>query len=175
MLSRVALGEGDRCGLGIFDDQVLGYLPPISGPRAFQTLTESMYNVQSRWRESNFAAMFATLQMRQAKRSLVVILSDIVDEDTSERFRSALASLGRRHVVIFAALKTPLLWEILNAPIGALRDVSQKAVVMRLLRERERALHSVRRTGIHVLDVEPVQLTVPLVNQYIELRERNLL
>ena len=38
MLSRVALESGDRCGLGVFDDQVLGYLPPVSGPQAMRAL-----------------------------------------------------------------------------------------------------------------------------------------
>jgi hypothetical protein len=28
---------------------------------------------------------------------------------------------------------------------------------------------------VHILDVEPQQLTLPLVNQFVELRQRNLL
>jgi hypothetical protein len=32
-----------------------------------------------------------------------------------------------------------------------------------------------RRSGIHVLDVEPHQLSTPLINQFIELRQRNVL
>jgi uncharacterized protein (DUF58 family) len=175
MLGRVALERGDRCGVGLFDDQVLGYLPPISGPHALRAITDCVHNVQSRWRESNFGAMFALLQVRQPKRSLVIVLSDIVDPDTSERLRTALAALARRHVVIFTALKTPLLWETARTAIDSMRDVARKAVVMRLLRERERALHLVDRAGIHVLDVEPSRLTVPLVNHYIDLRERNVL
>jgi hypothetical protein len=32
-----------------------------------------------------------------------------------------------------------------------------------------------KHMGVFVLDVEPSQLTVPLVNQFIDLRQRNLL
>jgi hypothetical protein len=28
---------------------------------------------------------------------------------------------------------------------------------------------------VHILDVEPQQLTLPLINQFVELRQRNLL
>ena len=34
MLCRTVLDSGDRCGLALFDDRVLGYQPPLSGPRA---------------------------------------------------------------------------------------------------------------------------------------------
>ncbi len=174
MLSRVALEKGDRCGLGIFDDHVLGFLPPVSGPAAYRAIMDSVYDVRSRWRETNFTPMFATLEHRHPKRSLVVVLSDVVDADTSGTFRSALVALARKHVLIFAAIQTPLMRELVASPIDSSLDVSRKAVAFRVLREREKALHSLEHSGVHVLDVEPGQLTVPLVNKYIELRERNL-
>jgi uncharacterized protein (DUF58 family) len=175
MLCRIALESGDRCGLALFDDQVLGYLPPVSGTRALRGLADAIYNVQSRWRESDFGLMFSTLQSRQAKRSLVVVLSDIVDVETSRRFRTSLATLSRRHIVLFAGLQTPLLRQIVAAPVATLLDGSRKAVTFRILRDREEALSSLRRSGVQVLDVEPSRLTVPLINRFIDLRRHNVL
>jgi uncharacterized protein (DUF58 family) len=175
MLGRLALESGDRCGLGVFDDRVLGYLPPVSGRHAMRTLTGCVYNLQSHWRESDFSLMFSALQTRQRKRSLVVILSDIVDAQTSGRFRSSLATLAHRHVVVFAALRTPLLASLVRAPVDTLLDGFRKTVAFRVLREREKAVHSIRRSGVHVLDVEPTELTVPLINQFVALRQQNIL
>ena len=45
MLCRTALESGDRCGLALFDDRVLGYIPPLSGPRALRPLVEGVYDV----------------------------------------------------------------------------------------------------------------------------------
>ena len=175
MLCRTALESGDRCGLALFDQKVVGYQPPISGPRALRLLVDSVYNVQSRFTESDFGLMFATLQSRQTKRSLVVILSDIVDVETSARFRTSLATLSRRHVVLFAGLQTPLLRQIVAEPVATLLDGSRKAVTFRVLRERDEALRSLKHSGVQVLDVEPSRLTVPLLNRFIELRQQNLL
>jgi uncharacterized protein (DUF58 family) len=175
MLSRVALQSGDRCGLGVFDDQVLGYMPPVTGPNAMRTLVNGLYDLQSRWRESDFSRMFSTLQSRQRKRSLIVVLSDIVNDETTSRFRSSLSTLARRHVVLFAALKTPLLTTLPQLPIESILDASRRTVAFRVLRERERAVHSLQRSAVHVLDVEASQLSAPLINQYIELRRHNIL
>lgn len=175
MLGRVALSGGDRCGLGIYDDRVLGYLPPVSGLASLRILAESLFDLQSRWRESDFSEMFAALQARQPKRSLVVVLSDVVDAETSGRFRASLARLARRHVVLLAALRTPLLRRWQHAPVQSIDDGARHAVALRLLREREKALHSLRHGNVHVLDVEPAKLTVPLINRFLQLRVQNLL
>jgi uncharacterized protein (DUF58 family) len=175
MLGRTALESGDRCGLALFGDRVLGYIPPVSGPRGLRALVDSVYDVQPRWAESDFGLMFATLQSRQSKRSLVVILSDIVDVETSARFRTSLATLSRRHVVLFVGLQTPLLRQIVAEPVSTLLDGSRKAVTFRILRERDEALRSLKSSGVQVLDVEPARLTVPLLNRFIELRQQNVL
>jgi uncharacterized protein (DUF58 family) len=174
-LARVALASGDRCGVGLFDDRVRGYLPPVSGVSSIRAISECIYDVATQWRESDFTQMFAELQVRQAKRALVVVISDVGDVETSRQFRAALVQLGRRHLVLFAALRTPLLGRIAGEEMHSLADGARKAVTFRLLRERHQALHALKRSGVHVVDVQPHELTLPLVNQFIELRQKNLL
>jgi len=175
MLSRIALENGDRCGAGLFDDQVVRFIPPRGGLHSQQVIIEGLYDVQSRWRETNFGTMFSTLQVRQHKRALVVIISNIIDNDTSVRFRAAMASLARRHIVVFVALRTPLLNELVYHKTDNMHDAAAKAVSFRLMREREKALYALKRGGVNVIDIEPNMLTVPLINKYIEIRRKNIL
>ena len=95
--------------------------------------------------------------------------------ETSGRYRTSLSTLAQRHVVLFAALQTPLLRPDRSRAVGSLDDGFKKGVVFRILREREQAIHELRRGGVHVLDVEPSRLTAPLINQFIELRRSNVL
>jgi uncharacterized protein (DUF58 family) len=175
ILARVTLQSGDRCGIGLYDNEVRGYLPPMSGAPSLHALSDSVYAAQSEFRESDFGPIFATLQTRQAKRSLIVVISDVSDAETSQQFRGSLGRLSRRHIVLFAALRTPLLNRLLREPVQTIVDGTKKAVIFRLQRERQLALQSLKHTGVFVLDVEPSQLTVPLVNRFIELRQKNLL
>ena len=77
--------------------------------------------------------------------------------------------------MLFAALRTPLLNQIIHAPVDTVLDGAKQAVTYRLLRDRGQALYALERSGVHVLDIEPQQLTVPLINQFVALRQRNLL
>lgn len=175
ILARTALQSGDRCGFAVYDDQLRGYLQPMSGVSSLQPLAESVYAVKSEFRESDFGPMFSALQMRQSKRSLLIIISDIADAETSAHFRASLARLSKRHVVLFAALRTPMLDRIVREPVESFLDASRKAVAFRISRERALVMQSLRHAGIYVLDVEPSKLTVPLVNRFVELRAKNVL
>jgi uncharacterized protein (DUF58 family) len=174
-LSRVALHSGDRCGIGVFDSELRGYLAPLAGPRSLPRLVDSVYDLQPTWRETDFTTMFAEIRQRQSKRCLLVILSDLGDAESSRMHCAALARLSRQHLVLFAALKTPLLRKVIHAEPQSIAEGARQAVAHGLLRDRGRTLHQLERGGIHVVDVEPRQLTLPLINQFIELRQRNLL
>ncbi len=175
ILARVALQSGDRCGIALYDNTVRGYLPPVSGLPSLPALTDSVYAAQSNFLETDFGPMFAALQSRQGKRSLIVVLSDLSDAETSQQFRASLGRLAQRHIILFAALRTPLLTRVLSEPIHTMIDGAKMAVVFRLIRERQLAIQSLSHAGAYVVDVEPNRLTVPLINQFIQLRQRNLL
>ena len=94
-LIRTALRVGDRCGLGIFDNEVRGYLRPIGGVGSpCRPFWPGCYALDSRWRESDFSPMFATVQSRQPKRALIIVLSDVVDVETSRRYRAVAGFAG---------------------------------------------------------------------------------
>jgi uncharacterized protein (DUF58 family) len=174
-LARVALHSGDRCGIAAYDHRVRGFLPPIAGTAALRSIVQCVYDLETQWHESDFTPMLAELRTRQSKRTFVIVISDLSDAETSQRLCASLQQLQRQHLVLFAALKAPMLGRIVHEPIETLESAARKAVAFRLLRDRGRALHALRHRGVHVLDVEPQQLTLPLINQFVELRQRNLL
>ena len=171
LLARVALANGDRCGAAVFDSKVTGFLSPRSSMASFHTVVESLYDAQSRWQETDFAVMFAHLQSRRQKRAVVIVLSDVSDEETSRRARVALASMATRHLVIFAAIQTPLSLTQTRAN----RRPARRGPPRRGLSPLAPAptdFARLRRGNVQVLDVAPSDLTIPLINRYLELRAR---
>ncbi|MEZ6055610.1 MAG: DUF58 domain-containing protein [Planctomycetaceae bacterium] len=175
MLGRSALDGGDRCGIGLFDHTVRKYLPPVSGRPALGGLVDSVFDAPVQWTESDFGPMFATLQSRQSKRSLIVVLSDVTDQATTDTLRGSLSRLTKRHVVLFVAIRTPYLDRMIHSPLTTLQEASRKGTIFRLQQEREETLQGMRHLGIQILDVPPHEVTVPLINQYVAIRSSNRL
>jgi uncharacterized protein (DUF58 family) len=174
-LARIALHSGDRCGIGVFDSSLRGFLKPLAGPKSLSRLTECAYDLQTNWQETDFTRMFAEIQRKQSKRCFLIVLSDLGDAETSRAHCAALARLSRRHLVLFAALRTPQLPAVIKYPPATVQQGAEQVVAHGLLRDRGRALHALRHGGISVLDVEPRHLTLPLINRFIEMRQNNQL
>ena len=54
-------------------------------------------------------------------------------------------------------------------------DVSKAVTAAALLRERELVISRLRRLGVHIVDVPADGLAPALVNQYLDLKRRDLL
>jgi len=180
MLAGVSLENGDRFGLMLFADDLIAYLPPHGGMGHLQTVTNTLYDVQPTLSESHFRKAFLHLQTRLTKRSLVVVISDVIDVQASSSLVTGVLSLAKRHLVVMAALRTPEIERVLDdtLPADAPRPVREevpfrKAVAYRLLRERAEVMGRLHKGGVEVIDLRPEELTVPLINKYLDLRQQN--
>jgi uncharacterized protein (DUF58 family) len=175
MLARSVLKTGDRCGLLVFDHVLRGMLTPRPGYQALAAISTILANLQPTTQESNLLILHETMKIRHPRRCLLVVMSDLIDEETTQRSRAALVAMARQHLVLFVGLRTPELRRArLQVPETG-RDVAFHAQILAMEEQRHRAIHGLVRTGVHVLDIEPSALTVPLLNSYQDLRRRNLL
>lgn len=171
----VATSGGDNVGLLVFNRQVVSYLPPQRGHAQLNAMTEALYNVKAQMIEPSYARAFQHLSQNCKKRSLVVILTDLVDRDASAELLAYTAALLPRHL--------PLIVTIGDKDLGALvvqepQDVAgvyRQSVAEELLQQREEALARITELGGLALDVPAGQLSFQLVNKYLEVKERGLL
>ena len=168
-LACAALSAGDRVAMVVFDASLRSFLPPLRHRHGLGRCIEFVRREQPRLVEANFAALLRGLAARQRQRALVVVLSDFVEAEPEVMVRPLIV-LGRRHRLLFAALRDPLFDELEAERRGAPEDYWRRIVLDDLLREREVALNQLKRTGLSVLDVPPEQLVAPVLNQYLRLR-----
>ncbi len=173
LLAYVALRQGDAVGFMTWSGQDR-WIPPRKGRGAMTTLLNGLYDLQTTPAPSDFAEAAHRLATRQKRRALVVLLTNLRDDDAGD-LPVALAPLRRRHVVLLASLREPALDEALARPIAGLDDALHFAAVQQYLGQRERAHALVRRGGIRALDVEPAELPVSLVNRYLDIKRSGLL
>jgi uncharacterized protein (DUF58 family) len=114
--------------------------------------------------------MFGEILQKFAEKSpITVLLTNPRDEDQDE-LRPAMALLGRRHLVLVANLREPVLDELLARPIHDLPRAQVYATTCHYLLHRERVQEELRRQGGIVLDTPPDQLPAAMVNRYLDLK-----
>src|SRR5947209_14130045 len=138
-------------------------------------LTEALYNLRGDFTESDHGRCLRFLAARHSKRALLVVLTDFVDADTAAEMIAHLQLAARRHLVLFAAHKDPLVDRHAYGYPRTEWEGFRKSAAVELVLERRTVLERLRRQGAHVLDVEPAEVTPRLLNRYLEIAARGLL
>lgn len=173
-LAWLALRTGDRVGMFGFDAEPRAFVEPQSGTRAFVALRRAAAALEYGDAETNFALGMLSLTGRLRRRSLVVVFTEFLDSITSELMLDHVARLARRHVVIFVTLRDPAVEDLVGGEQRRLIDLHRSVVASGLRAERDAVLQRLRRAGVHVVDAEPAQATVQLLNRYLDVKRREL-
>lgn len=172
MLSYVAALRGDRVGLLSFADDVTGYLAPRAGRGQFYKMLAMLYAVESQPVESDYVRAFSYLGAKHKKRSLIVIFSDIATGIAADTLVKQIAPLSPRHLPLLVAISDPTVMQLARQLPRDSVGVYERAVAEQLVDERVLILEKLRQRGVLTLDVPANQLTVAVVNKYLELKAR---
>jgi len=171
----VAVSGGDNIGLLVFNRQVASYLPPKRGHAQLLAMTEALCDIRPQMIEPSYARAFHFLSRNCKRRSLVVILTDLIDRDASSELLAFTATLLPRHLPLIVTIGDNDLRELVSRIPEKIDDVYRQSVAEELLRQREEALGRITELGGLALDVPAGQLSFQLVNKYLEVKERGLL
>ncbi len=172
MLSYVAGLRGDRVGLLTFADDVTNYLAPRAGRGQFYKMLATLYAVESQTVESDYVRAISYLGAKHKKRSLIVIFSDIATGIAADTLVKQIAPLAPRHLALLVAISDPTVVQLARQLPRDSVSVYERAVAEQLVDERALILEKLRQRGVLTLDVPANQLTVAVVNKYLELKAR---
>jgi uncharacterized protein (DUF58 family) len=173
LLSWVALRQGDSVGFLTFSGHDR-WLPPRKGRGTLPALLDQLFDLDATEVPADYAEAAARLAARQRRRALVVLLTNLRDDDAAE-LGPALAPLRRRHLVLVASLREAALTEALARPADDFEGALRAGAAAHLLAERRRAHALLQGRGAQALDVLPAELPLALVNRYLEIKRAGLL
>ncbi len=174
MLSYVAIAKGDEVGLLGFADTVRSYSVPRRGRKQFLRLTEELRRLEVTTTEPDYRAAFEFLRARTARRALVVLFTDLVDDEASRALVAAVTRLAGNNLVLCCLLADPQLAEVATRVPASTVELYERVVAEDVREARARALAILRRRGVHTIDVPAERLTVATIQRYLELKSRFL-
>lgn len=175
LLSWVALAEGDRVGLLAFNNKIIRYIRPQSGRRHHRKLIQAGYNLKAQHVETNFDLAFGYLGTVFRQRSLLCLLTNIIDEMNAGQLESYLGTLAGRHLPFAVSLKQPELELIIDSNPAATEDMYIQAGVADFLMWKEEVMQKLKNKSVLVLEALPDDLNANLINEYLRIKARNLL
>ena len=175
MLSYVALRQGDSAGLICFSDGIHRFVPPRSGMNQMNRLIHAVFDRFPQMVESRYDQAFRYLATHSRKRSLVVLITNVIDEVNAHQIEQYLTNLVGRHLPLGILLRDRRLFEAVETEHPQGDAFWRAAAAADILAWRHQVLTDLMSKGVLSLDVFPDQMTAPLINQYLEIKARHLL
>ena len=175
VLGWVGSQRGENIGLMTFNDGVRAYLPPRTGSGQYRRILDALYRAQPELVEPDYHEAIAYLGVRNPRRSLVIIFTDIADRTAAQTLLTSVGSLQPRHLPMIVLLADPNLRQYADAEPHDEDDLYRAAVAQRLLDERATLLKSLEAHGVITLDVTAEKLTVSLLDRYLQIKARGAL
>lgn len=166
LLSYVALRQGDAVGLCTFASDQPRYLAPVKGPGQLNVLLNAVYDLKTSQRSADYQVAITQLLARQKRRALVVLVTNLRDED-DEELLSAVKRLNQQHRVLVASLREEVLDRLRDTPVQSLDEALAYCGTVNYLNARDELHERLSAHGVPMVDARPDDLGTRLVTQYL--------
>lgn len=174
LMSAAARG-GDNVGVTIFGRKTQKFLPPKRGTDHFEAVLEALHDVEPEMIEPSYSRAFEFIAGNLKKRSLIVVLTDLIDEEGSKELINALKLLRPRHLPVIVTIADRDLRTLVEDEPGTVKELFVQSVAEEILQQREVALKKIEALGGLALDVNTRTLAPSLLETYLRVKERGLL
>lgn len=174
-LMSAAARAGDNAGLLVFGRRIQTYLPPKRGAEHLDAALEALHAVEPEMIEPSYSRAFEFVAANATRRSLVVIITDLVDEEGSSELLSSLKLLRPRHLPLVVTIADRDLKAVVRESPEDEHDMFTQSVAEEIIHLRESALRLVESQGGLALDVTAAALAPKLLETYLRVKERGLL
>jgi uncharacterized protein (DUF58 family) len=159
---------GDRCGAIAFDADIRRTLEPSR--QGGRRVVRALFDLQASLEDSDFERAF--LRVGGSRRSLVLVFTDLIDEQAARSLVRATRMLTRRHAVVVAGVSDP---DLETAASAWEQDAPHALAALSVLRARDNAVTHIRRLGADVVLAPAGMLPERCVQAYVRAKARTRL
>ncbi|HKW64057.1 MAG TPA: DUF58 domain-containing protein [Candidatus Acidoferrum sp.] len=174
-LAQVATQCGDRVGLLAYGRAIQFNVAAGRGALHLRSIVDCLAQVRPEASEADHSRAARVLLTEQSRRSLVVWVTDFAETPTTPEVIEYAMQMTQRHLVVFSAMNQPDLTALAESAPQTVEEMYWHAAALEITHRRDLLLRGLRQRGVFAFELVPGMLASSLVNQYLDIKERNLL
>lgn len=175
VLSHIAIRKDDKAGLITFAEKVDTMLAPSSRPTQMQHILEALYAEQTSFGETDFSALCTNINRSISKRSLLILYTNFSGLGSLHRQLAYLKLLNNRHRLLVVFFEDAELQTYISSDKQTTEDYYRHVIAEKFAYEQRLIVSTLQQHGILSLLTTPKNLSVDVINKYIELKQRQIL
>lgn len=174
VLSYVAMRKEDKAGIATFNEHFDTFVPASRQPGHMQTLLESLYSQQTTFGETDFSSLCVHFNKHVNKRSLLILYTNFSGLGSMNRQLAYLQQLNRQHRLLVVFFEDADLKNYIATPAKDTEDYYRHVIAEKFAFEKRLIVTTLKQHGIYSLLTTPENLSVDVINKYLEMKSRQL-
>jgi len=175
VLSFVAIHREDKAGLITFAEDFETFVPASKQAGQMQVILESLYRQQTTFGESDYSSLYVHLNKYVNKRSLLLIYTNFDNIIGMVRQLNYMQQLARQHVVLAIFFENEELKNFSERQPKTTEDYFHQVIADKFIYEKQYVTTVLRQHGVYSLLTTPDNLSVDVINKYLEMKAKQLL
>jgi uncharacterized protein (DUF58 family) len=175
VFSNIALQKGDKTGLVTLASNQVEVLPASSKKVQLNKILDTLYAQDTRWEESDYEKLSVTLRSVFNQRSLLILFTNFESMSGLQRQLPYLRRLAKYHLLLVVFFENTELKRMSQEEVQSTSDIYRQVIAQKFANERKLMVRELTQYGIMSLLTTPQQLTMNVVNKYLELKARSLI
>ncbi len=170
-----AVRNGDNFGLLTFSNKINGFLKAGNGKSHFNSCRDMLYTLKPNIVSPDYPELFSYIGTKIRKRSLLIFLTSMDDSILADNFIQNINVLSKRHVVLVNMMKPFGAKEVFSDNLDSLNEIYESLCghfTWEKLFETEKKLGT---SGVGFSLLENEKMTIDLINQYMNIKQRQIL
>ena len=173
--SNIVIRKKDRAGLITFSNKMEKWVTGSSKKTHLNLLLETLYNVNSRFLDSDYGLLYTHLKKRLPQRSLLLLYTNFEHISALRRQLPYLQAIARKHLLVVIFFENSELESLVNSEASGIPQIFDQAIAEQFSYDKKLMARELQKYGIQTVLTKPEDLTVNTINKYLEIKKRGIL
>lgn len=175
VLSNVILKKHDKAGIVAFSKKVENRVVAEKRQSQMQLILENLYNIKTDFFESDFSRLYVDIKNKINQRSLLILYTNFETLDGLHRQLPYLKGMAKNHLLLIVFFNNTELNELIDKKANNVQEIYDKVIAEKFAFEKRLIVNELRKYGIYSVLTQPENLTLDVINKYLEIKARGIL
>lgn len=173
--SNVALRKNDKVGMFSFSKSVDNMVLASAKKTQLSVINEALYAINTEFTDADFGLLYATVKRKINQRSLLILYTNFEHISALKRALPSLIALSKKHLLITVLFENTALDALLEKQTNEIQEIHHKAIAEKFVYDKKRMVKELEKRGIYAVLTKPQDLTIHLINKYLEFKSKGML
>jgi uncharacterized protein (DUF58 family) len=175
VLSNIALLKHDKTGLITYSHRIGTTLPAEKSTNQLKKILHALYAEKPQNLEGNYDLLYRSVKNVIKSRSLIMLFLNFESSYAMERALPILQKINKQHLLVVMIFENTELKTYTHQKAEFVSDIYAQTIALKLSMEKKQIVSKLRKYGIQTILSRPEDLSINVVNKYLELKAKGLI